>query len=264
MKKSPFPGMDPYLERHWGDVHHSLIQYTRDALQPQLPEDLRARVEERVFLEATSSEKRLVIPDVSVTQPLGFEPPVQGWQPELASSAAEGGVAVAEPLVFHSVEITEGFLEIRERSGGKLVTAIEFLSPSNKLTGPGREKYLEKQREVLRSDASLVEIDLVRRGERVVVLPPGGVPEVAAAAYVASICPGWDPGTIEVYPISLRERLPVLPMPLRKGERRVRLDLQLLFERIYESGRYDDTDYSQAPEPPLSGEDAGWMKSLVG
>ncbi|MGO9470092.1 MAG: DUF4058 family protein, partial [Isosphaeraceae bacterium] len=19
--KSPFPGMDPYLERHWGDVH---------------------------------------------------------------------------------------------------------------------------------------------------------------------------------------------------------------------------------------------------
>src|SRR5438105_4713913 len=45
--KSPFPGMDPFLEQYWGDVHHSLIQYARDTMQPQLPADLRARVEER-------------------------------------------------------------------------------------------------------------------------------------------------------------------------------------------------------------------------
>lgn len=49
--KSPFPGMDPYLEAHWRDVHASLVIYLRDRLQPGLPRDLRARVEERVFIE---------------------------------------------------------------------------------------------------------------------------------------------------------------------------------------------------------------------
>lgn len=33
---SPFPGMDPYLEQHWGDVHPSFITYARDQLQPHL------------------------------------------------------------------------------------------------------------------------------------------------------------------------------------------------------------------------------------
>ena len=35
--RSPFPGMDPYLEQFWGDVHHRLITYTCDALQRHLP-----------------------------------------------------------------------------------------------------------------------------------------------------------------------------------------------------------------------------------
>ena len=45
--KSPFPGMDPYLERHWSDVHQALVTYIRDQLQPKLPEDLRARMQVR-------------------------------------------------------------------------------------------------------------------------------------------------------------------------------------------------------------------------
>lgn len=48
---SPFPGKDPWLERHWGDVHTSIVTYCRDRLQPGLPRDLRARVEEQVYLE---------------------------------------------------------------------------------------------------------------------------------------------------------------------------------------------------------------------
>ena len=46
--KSPFPGMDPYLEAHWGDIHQRIVLYAADQLQGQLPSDLRARVEERV------------------------------------------------------------------------------------------------------------------------------------------------------------------------------------------------------------------------
>jgi hypothetical protein len=46
--KSPFPGMDPYLDRHWSDVRARLIVYISDQLQPQLGGSLRARVEERL------------------------------------------------------------------------------------------------------------------------------------------------------------------------------------------------------------------------
>lgn len=43
---SPFPGMDPYLERYWRDVHTSFLVYARNQLNTRLPDDLQARVEE--------------------------------------------------------------------------------------------------------------------------------------------------------------------------------------------------------------------------
>src|SRR5687768_3913789 len=51
--RSPFPGMDPYLEGRWPDVHVTLIGFIKEALQPLLPTGLRARSEERVLLETT-------------------------------------------------------------------------------------------------------------------------------------------------------------------------------------------------------------------
>jgi len=44
--KSPFPGMDPYLEDHWLDVHAGLAVFTRDQLRTQMPSGLIVRVEE--------------------------------------------------------------------------------------------------------------------------------------------------------------------------------------------------------------------------
>src|SRR5436190_589956 len=130
--KSPFPGMDPYLEARWGDVHQSLITYTRDAIQPNLPMDLRARVEERVYVQSESEVIRRVIPDVYVAQ---YHPMPQG-----ASHLAErGGASVAEPMQFAIGDeaVTEGYIEIREAGGGRVITVIEFLSPANKTPGEG-------------------------------------------------------------------------------------------------------------------------------
>ncbi len=64
---SPFPGMDPYLEQHWGDVHTSLVIYARNQLQKVLPKDLRARVEERVVITGLG-RPRLLFPDVRVIE----------------------------------------------------------------------------------------------------------------------------------------------------------------------------------------------------
>ena len=66
--KSPFPGMDPYLEQHWGDVHHNLITFAQGMLNDSLPGDLRARVEERVLVEIPNQDERAYIPDVRIIE----------------------------------------------------------------------------------------------------------------------------------------------------------------------------------------------------
>lgn len=103
---SPFPGMDPYLEAHWRDIHVSLVIYSRDALQGVLPSSLRARVEERVLLETPKGlGDHPLFPDVRVveyTSKRGLD--LQRTQ----------GVAVAEPLLVESEPkpFTETFIEI--------------------------------------------------------------------------------------------------------------------------------------------------------
>src|SRR5450755_2291298 len=82
---SPFPGMDPYLESHWGDVHHRLVLYSCDQLQSKLPRDLRSRVEERVVIEPPEAAHREVVPDFRVVER-------PNW------SSGGGGTAVAEEV----------------------------------------------------------------------------------------------------------------------------------------------------------------------
>jgi len=256
--KSPFPGMDPYLERHWGDVHHSLVQYTRDALQAGLPPDLRARVEERVYLETEPGAGRLVVPDLHVAK-LRREP-----QSPMALRE-EGGVALAKAEIFEILDepITEGYLEIRERGGGKVVTVIEFLSPANKLGGDGQRKYVEKQQQILRSDSSLVEIDLIRAGQRVLALPNDYIRDDVHNEYMVCTSPGWHRTRRALYVMPLPQPLPVIPIPLRRTDRDLPLNLQELVDHVYAAGRYDDIDYRVELDPPFASQHAKWATELL-
>src|SRR5947207_7236964 len=87
---SPFPGMDPYLEQFWRDIHARCIIYAADQLQARLPADFRARVEKRIFVEPVFAATRSVYPDIRVVE-LGRGP--------AATTAVEAGPAVAEPRV---------------------------------------------------------------------------------------------------------------------------------------------------------------------
>jgi len=257
--RSPFPGMDPYLEQFWGDVHHRLITYTCDALQRNLPGGLLARVDERVFVEPSEGQGRNIVPDVRV---------VERGRPQERGVGTGNGVAVAEPLVIHLEEsepIRQGFIEIIDiKSGRRVVTVIEVLSPSNKTPGPGRDLYLKKQEELRAGGVSLVEIDLLRAGTRVLSVPFDRIPEGHRSAYAACARRGWKPFEIEYFRIPLRERLPAIPVPLRRDDRDVALDLQSLIDQCYESGRYgDDIDYREGPDPPLPAEDAAWANALL-
>ena len=173
---SPFPGMDPYLEEHWRDIHHRFLTYACDTLQEHLPGDLRARLEERAYVEPESGDGRGIYPDVRVV-----EYPASG-----GGTAAAAEVAVAEPLVIEreSEPVTEGSIEIVDvASGNRVVTAVELLSESNKVPGEGQDLYRKKQREYLGGGVSLVEIDLLRSGTRVLAVPHSAIPRSHRTTY---------------------------------------------------------------------------------
>lgn len=107
--------------------------------------------------------------------------------PWAGSAAAEaGGVAVAEPMVVHVLDEPVGrHIAILDASdGGRVVTVIEFLSPSNKLRGDGREHDKLKQAAYQRSNVNLVEIDLLRAGEFTVALPADSLFQPTAPYHV--------------------------------------------------------------------------------
>jgi hypothetical protein len=254
---SPFPGMDPYLESHWGDAHHSFIPYARDQLRELLPADLRARIEERVFVESPEGAERPPVPDLRIAE--------RGRGKGKRATPANGP-AVAEPLIIPLDDpTTQGYIEIRDtRSGMRVVTVIEVLSPSNKVPGDGQDKYLQKQRELCEGRVSLVEIDLVRSGKRLLPVPLERLPEEYRTPYQVCVRRGWQLASVEIYRVPLSERLPIIKVPLRQTDKDVPLDLRAVLEQCYRNGGYEeDLDYRADPEPPLEGEDARRADELL-
>jgi hypothetical protein len=149
------------------------------------------------------------------------------------------------------------FLEIRDRKGRELVTVIELLSPSNKRAGDDRLQYLAKRREILRSSAHLVEIDLLRGWSP---MPADDRPEGDYSVLVSRF---ERRPAAEFWPIRLRDRLPVIPIPLRPGDQDGRVDLQGVLNQAYDGPGYADFIYDGSPEPPLNPADAEWAGTFL-
>ncbi|MFM9959640.1 MAG: DUF4058 family protein [Planctomycetaceae bacterium] len=249
--KSPFPGMDPYLEAHWRDVHTRMMTNISDQIQEQLPDDLVARVEESVSVDY-EDRSRSIAPDVRVVE--DFEDAAMGFQ--------SASVAVAAPLlVLEEVTETARHVQILEVSSGeRVVTAIEVLSPTNKLTNAGRTDYRRKQQDYLDARVNLVEIDLLRGGEYVLAAALKRIPQAKRRLYMMSV---QCRTTTKLFGASLREPLPVIPIPLRPKDRDVSLNIQQIINLVYERGRYAKLSYQADPEPPFSPEDAAWVDELL-
>ena len=236
--------MNPYLEERWGDVHARLASYTADVIQDRLPSDLRARMQDRVYIEsseeAVRNRRRNFLPDVHV-----FETPASGPSTGIAATAL---AMDDEPLIiyFHDVEIREPAVQIVDvGSGGRVVTTIEFVSRSNKRAGVGRRDYLRKRKEASRAKVNVVEIDLLRGGRPVTLARPEIIGQELITAYHACVRRSGKHGQLEYYPAHLRSRLPTIKIPLRRTDQEVKLDLQWLVDEAYRRGRYDDIDYRE-------------------
>lgn len=255
--KSPFPGMNPWLEKHWGDVHTSLITYIRDNLQLQLPNNLVAQAEESVFVDTSPEESRWIKPDVSV---------IKSGDPDYSDSATNRSLTADKPIVISFPEETARWVEIRDLdSDNQVVTVIEILSPRNKLSQAGRADYRKKQREYFEAAVNLVEIDLLRTGKRIfLAYPSDGIDSHSAAPYYVSVARGISPCQRELYPLPLHKPLANIGIPLRETDEDAVLPLQTLIDRCYEMGRYDrKINYSEQPLPSLESDDWQWAQSIL-
>jgi hypothetical protein len=126
---------------------------------------------------------------------------------------------------------------------------------------------------VLQSDASLIELDLLRGGRR--ILPDRYVEAMLdrlepSPSYVVLVNRAWQrshsPLAYRMYPTGLRELLPCIWVPLKEHEDEILLDLQYVFNRIYDAGPYrrGAVDYAgPVPAPALDKEDAAWAAELT-
>jgi hypothetical protein len=254
-----FPGMDPYL---WTGLHSRLIVYLADAVQRLVRPRYIAAVEDRVYLEGPDRE---IDPDVRVRR-------ARAESATRPHSPTRSSVAVLEeetPLLVkvRAREIHEGYVTILDRrSGQKVVTVIEVVSPTNKYAGPGRKLYKTKQREVLASDVHLVELDLLRKGPHVLAIPQSSARR-EAGDYDYLSCVNRAKGyrdVYELYPAGLRNRLPRILVPLAEGDPDVKLEIQEVLAQTYELGSYRDRiDYSKPCVPRLSADDQAWADELI-
>jgi len=172
---------------------------------------------------------------------------------------AVASAPVAEPW-------EEPYLEIYSDRGERLVTAVEVLSLSKKKAGDGgRTSYQQKQGEFRLGGVNLVEIDLLRSGPHTTAVPLAQLQKLTGEFdYHVSVTVAGSPTRYFARPIKLKERLPIIQVPLDPGVPLVRIDLQPLLDRAYDTGRYRQlARYSRPCDPPLTPEQQAWAESIL-
>lgn len=248
---SSFPGMDPYLEQAdaWEDFHGHYIVGLAEALNRLVGANYFVKIEVRLYLRELGAEERRY-----------FGRADAGVATSEISGASPTTTVTTAPvrLELPAVETErQSYLEIRDRRNRRLVTVIELLSPSNKAPGADRDEYLGKRREVLASQAHFIEIDLRRGGVR------PELPRLPVCDYYILVSRSEERPTLGMWPVGLRDRLPIIPTPLAAPDPDVALDLQGVLDRVYDAAGYAKYIYSGTPEPPLSAADAAWAVALV-
>ena len=254
---SPFPGMDPYLEGSlWTGVHTQLGVEIQRQLVPLLRPKYMALTTERFVIttadlwgEESETPADIYYPNVSIAE---------GTQTGLLATQ---GIAVAAPLQVATVmpdAIPHISVEIRNVADRRLVTDIEILSPTNKRSD-GRSEYLTRRERLLLSPAHLLEIDLLRSGQRVPMrkpLPPN--------PYFVFLSRAESRPLTDIWPIPLDTPLPTIPVPLLQGDADVLLDLQRALSAVYDLAGYDlAVDYTHPPDVPLGHRDAAWAQERL-
>jgi len=252
---SPFPGMNPYLEHEdaWHNFHEQFPNRVVEVLEPQVGPNYFLKVDEHVYTQELPEDQRrfLVLADAALSHM-----PDKGRErgPGTATVTIKAPRRVLLPAVDR---VGMSYVEIRDRRSRRLVTVIELLSPSNKRPGADREHYEYKRAEILASPTHLVEIDLLRGGERMPFDEP------VEGDYCVLVSRYQERRQADLWTFNLRDPLPAIPVPLAGDDPELKLDLQAILHHLYDTRGYGKFIYDTPPDPPLSPEDAAWARSLV-
>lgn len=233
-----FPGVDPFLESQdrWQGFHTRFITYWQEAIGDKLPDHYEVNIEERIELYEDPERKRTNRrPDVSIHRVKS---------PRSYSNGGRIAIATVEPVVLPLPEpepVPKRFLHIYHLPDRKLVTALEFLSPTHK--EGGRSEYLVKRQNLLKKKVHLFELDLLLKGRRLPV--DGALPE---GDYFAFLSRGDHRPDCEVYSWHLGQPLPTLPVPLLAPDPDLLIDLDAVFDLAFERARYGRSlNYDKMP-----------------
>lgn len=267
---TPFPGMDPYLERPglWHGVHNRLIAALADLLGPLLRPRYFVAVEERSYLADPLAIGFTTVPDVGVLGPYAAPPLLPAGQVTGTRASTVEPLLIELPM---PEPVRETYLEIQDVAGEpdaglwmkstdgdiNVVTLVEILSPWNKSSREGRVQYQRKRLEVLNSYTNLVEIDLLRAGQRITQTQHD-------AHYTILVSPAPLRPRAQFYPFTVREAIPAFHLPLQDSDDWPLIDLNALLHDLYDRAAYDlRIDYRSEPLPPFEGPDAQWIDELL-
>lgn len=264
---SPFPGMDPFLENpyHWSEFHDRLIVTIADELVTQVRPKYRVKIYQRIYqvnnINNNGNSSLLIgILDVTIKTNAKQEPKtnqnntsnVAVLEPQTKTKA----LTVTLPL---KEEIKQNYIEIIDLAKGKVVTALEILSPVNKRQGEGRTKYLKKRANILNSSTHFVEIDLLRNYEK---MPIENLK--VYFDYQILVSKFEKRPQADLYGINLPDTLPIIPIPLSQEDGEAILNLQAIFNLIYERACYHySIDYQQEIIPNLPEKYLSWGEEIL-
>jgi len=251
--------MDPYLEdpAYWSGLHTAFMVFLRGSLKRGLPKGYYADVEQHVWLQGDDPDDRepFAVPDAHLAIRPGAKPKTGGVA-TLSATTPNTEVTLPKPVRKKGNK----FIRIVDQPGNRVITVIELLSPSNKGAGSDREAYLSKRNDYLLTGTNLVEIDLLRDGDRI----PFGRPKPTPADYYCLVSRADQFPRASVWAFTVRDPLPVLPIPLKPENGAVPLDLRPSLDHAYDDADYDDRiDYTKPPTVALRTADAEWAAELL-
>jgi hypothetical protein len=254
---SPFPGVDPYLENSdfWEGFHNGFLHYVQEDLQPRLPDTYVATLEMRIYFQPEGEPRAQRVPDLEVVR----TGPTRASLAPGSAAQTRGTLLELDPI-----ERREAYISLREVPSGRLVTSIEMLSPANKSPGAGRTTYLAKQWQLYGQGVNLVELDFLRGGTPTLLVSGARLARLEPYHYLAGIFRAFDPLRYEALTWTLRDPIPLVPVPLDEGVGEVELDLGRTFERTFVTGAFRRLlRYAEEPDSPLPLEDAAWADDLL-
>lgn len=250
--------MDPYLEGYlWPDVHHGLAFVIKEQLVPLVQPDYVVRTDTYIVKDTAPEEDTgIMYPDVDILhKQKKVEEPEEPYYLPSTIVPTPPTISVSS---FQAIEVRIPVVEIRDRENNHLITAIEILSPVNKRK-PGLEPYRKKRRRLHEAGVHLLEIDLIRRGER-----PFNYPNLPKSHYrITLVRAGTD--KTDIWAFSIQDTLPTVPVPLNAPDEDRLLQLGPALQTLYERSRYElSVDYGKPPPPPsFSEEELAWMEKSL-